>query len=56
MDRRSTEPPQRQYVFGQIVLVFVRKEDGQLKQVNPDQEQRYRVWKWVPTSRGRTQR
>ena len=52
VNRRGTEPPQRQYVFGQTALVFVQKEDGNLKQVHPDEEQRYWVWKWVPHKLG----
>ena len=52
MDRRLTELPQQQYMFGQYVLVFVQTEDGKSKQVNLDQEQQYWIWKWVPHKPG----
>ena len=52
VDRRSTEPPERQYVYGQYVLLFVRTEDSKLQQVHPDQELRYWVWKWRPHKEG----
>ena len=52
VDRRSTEPPELQYVFGQYVLLFVRTEDAGLKQVHPEQPRRCRVWKWRPHKEG----
>ena len=52
VDRRSTEPPELQYVFGQYVSLHVRTEDAGLKQVHPEQPRRYRVWKWRPLKEG----
>ena len=47
LDRRGTEPPRRQYVWGQKVLLFTGTEDG-MQQVHPDEEERFVALKWVP--------
>ena len=52
VDRRSTEPPEQQYVLGQYVSLYVRTDDAGLKQVHPEQPLRYRVWKWRPLKEG----